>query len=613
MDVDVTEEFLERLCQPFGAIGDTIIRSHHRQQVPSFSIHGYGVVFYYDATAALRAMEALQGKVVNNIHLRTSLSPKITGEYMRNTTSGHVVGGMSQANRTLTSPRGIGLGSGLGLSINTSSMPGVGIGTNLGSGMMTGGLGSGLNGGMTEFGELGNVTGGFGLGNDNPERSVLDESISIGAGSRSLNATPRAGLSSLLPVNHPGLSLSISTNTNTNNGFGENASLLTSSTPSDRSIISNIYEPYQSNPASRTTTPRNASYSYQEANARLAAAASLAGAGSNGNNGLSSSIYSNFGGYSSQNASNCGTPIARYTEPFSSSTTNSNSFSNVANSSGNILSQSPSLQLSLSELSLTDDRADLLYQQTRLSPAPTAPTTTGKTAPGTSTMLSRNPGLFENTTNVSSSSGLLRPSGLNITSGVSYGESSFDASSANSNNPAGLSDMDQYFMYMNRQRSVPNHNINHHQILLNNNNNNSISPSNSRGSSPRNFHLTMSQQNQLQMQQFLQQQQQQQQQIGVDSPGLPPLPPQTSSSGGGSPHANAAYIRQQQAWLQQQQQQQQHQQQQQQQQQLPNRSYFTMLPPPATAVNFELNASSLIHNVANDSLNSNNDSSTSSF
>lgn len=80
-DVEVNEEFLEHICAPFGDIGDTIVRSHHRTQYPTFSTHGYGVVFFYDANCALRAMESLQGKVFNGIHIKCSLSPKVNNDH----------------------------------------------------------------------------------------------------------------------------------------------------------------------------------------------------------------------------------------------------------------------------------------------------------------------------------------------------------------------------------------------------------------------------------------------------------------------------------------------------------------------------------------------------
>jgi hypothetical protein len=575
VDVDVTEEFLEYLSAPFGAIGDTIIRSHNRQQIPSFSIHGYGVVFYYDANAASNAMEALQGKVVNNIHLRTSLSPKITGEYMRNATAAHVMGnslamggGLNQGGRALVSPRvNNSLGSKLGLGITTASASNSAF-TGLRDFSETIGQGSSSN-----FDVLG-VSKGEGFG--------LNESEGI-----TTSVSPRAaGLSSLLPANHPGLTLSISTtgtsntnNMNSNNSLlnsggivGDNVSFLGSAAPSDRSVLTNIYDPYQSYPASRTTTPRNANtFPYQENNGRQSTGSSLVA------NYTGNSSYVGVGGVSSQNASNGGTPVARFPESFSSGM-NGPIGGNPTSSS------SPQVSLTLSELSLTDDRADLLYQQTRMSPAQNSG---GKTASATSRMLSRNPGLLDA---VPSTSPFMRPASLSLNSGIGLslnGGDIFDGSlsgiaNISGNGTAGQSEAEQqqYFLYMNRQRSLSHHNHHHHLMLASH-----TSPSSSRGSSPRNLNLMNP--GQLHIQQMLQAQQQlqhhhhqQQQHQGTSSPSLPPLPPpppSTASPATGSPVSHAAYLRQkqqqqqqqlqqqqyQQAWLQQQQLQQQYQQQQQ--------------------------------------------------
>jgi hypothetical protein len=594
LDVDVTEEFLEHLSAPFGAIGDTIIRSHHRQQVPTFSIHGYGVVFYYDATAALRAMEALQSKVVNGIHLRTSLSPKITGEYIRNSTSAHIaasaaaapgsvglptvgmggngtiqLGGLNQAARSLNSPsmgRTMG-GNGLGLSINT-------------------GLSSGFNG-------LGDSMGGDFSSSYRDSRDIfsgdatMTGSLTGIAGGGSQTTTPRTGLSSLLPPNHPVLSLSISTtNNSSNNGNGllsDNPSvLLTSAAPSDRSVISNIYDPYQSNPSSRTTTPRNATFTYQEANARLAAAAGLGTPGGSNTIGLGSSV--GFGsGFGSQNPSNSGTPVARFgAEPFSGGSSLVSGLSsspsiplsiNTTVGGGLSLSQ-PSLQTS--EFSLTDDRADLLYsQQARLSPAAPPQMSlqhlSGKQpgTPGSSNILGRIPGLFDNASGLGGDS-----FDMSISSSTGMHQQQSSPSYPGQPQP---SEMEQYFMYLNRQRTV-HHTALHHHLS-------NASPSSSRGSSPRNLNLLHAHNGQQHFQAPQQSQHQQLQQQSLhhyqnngNGLGLPPLAPSSSqspaapsftyppvpptstngsstgSSAASSPHSHAAYLRQQQqqAWLQQQ-------------------------------------------------------------
>lgn len=75
-NVDVTEEFLDALCSPYGIIGDTIIRSHQRSMSPQFFLSGYGVVFFHDEAGANRAFQALHGQVVQTLRLSCTLSPR---------------------------------------------------------------------------------------------------------------------------------------------------------------------------------------------------------------------------------------------------------------------------------------------------------------------------------------------------------------------------------------------------------------------------------------------------------------------------------------------------------------------------------------------------------
>lgn len=75
-NVDVTEEFFDSLCAPFGIIGDTIIRAHQRSHTPHFVLSGYGVVFFQEQPGANRALQALHGQVVQGLHLSCTLSPR---------------------------------------------------------------------------------------------------------------------------------------------------------------------------------------------------------------------------------------------------------------------------------------------------------------------------------------------------------------------------------------------------------------------------------------------------------------------------------------------------------------------------------------------------------
>lgn len=75
-NVDVTEEFFDSLCAPFGIIGDTIIRSHQRSHTPHFVLSGYGVVFFQEQPGANRALQALHGQVIQGLHLSCTLSPR---------------------------------------------------------------------------------------------------------------------------------------------------------------------------------------------------------------------------------------------------------------------------------------------------------------------------------------------------------------------------------------------------------------------------------------------------------------------------------------------------------------------------------------------------------
>ena len=71
---DVTEEVLQRLCNPFGDIGDTVVRSHVPLNAPEVGIAGYAVVFYLELASAQRAFEYLNKTTVNHITFTCSFS-----------------------------------------------------------------------------------------------------------------------------------------------------------------------------------------------------------------------------------------------------------------------------------------------------------------------------------------------------------------------------------------------------------------------------------------------------------------------------------------------------------------------------------------------------------
>jgi len=72
--VEVTEEVLDRLCSPFGEIGDAVVRSHVPLNPPEVGIAGYAVVFFKELSAAQRAFEYLNKATINNVTFSCSFS-----------------------------------------------------------------------------------------------------------------------------------------------------------------------------------------------------------------------------------------------------------------------------------------------------------------------------------------------------------------------------------------------------------------------------------------------------------------------------------------------------------------------------------------------------------
>lgn len=72
--MEVSEEFLDRICAPFGEIGDTVVRSHVPMNPPEVGIVGYAVVFYTIGTSAQKACDYLNKSTINHVTFNCSVN-----------------------------------------------------------------------------------------------------------------------------------------------------------------------------------------------------------------------------------------------------------------------------------------------------------------------------------------------------------------------------------------------------------------------------------------------------------------------------------------------------------------------------------------------------------
>lgn len=79
----VTEEFLEAVFGPFGAVEDIIIKRHIVSTNPPV-VHGYGNVYFLDTIPAMNAMVAMKDVTVNGVSFECSLTMPKSGNSFAN-------------------------------------------------------------------------------------------------------------------------------------------------------------------------------------------------------------------------------------------------------------------------------------------------------------------------------------------------------------------------------------------------------------------------------------------------------------------------------------------------------------------------------------------------